>query len=158
MTCAVSPRCLSVQMRTRQVGQLTDWVLAMREAYREGHGADLSTLVCGDFNARPNDAATYPATAVPLMLRRGFSSAYDLHDPEVYTTWKWRPDKASGGEVETKHCIDYIFYCTAQQDRPLTTLELLSLPTRDEVGSPDGLPAYNYPSDHLAIMARVLLP
>jgi len=121
-------------------------------------------IITGDFNATPQDKPDYPARAIPLMLSSHYHSAYDLDDPDTYTTWKYRrsKDKGNEGEKETKHTIDYIFYhaplpgsssSSSSSTREVRVRSRLSLPTPEEVGS-EALPSLRYPSDHLAIMAE----
>jgi len=72
-------------------------------------------------------------------------SAYDLHYPgQFFTTFKRR-------DVVNKRTIDYIWYSPAC----LTPTHLLSLPTEAEL--PEMLPAADYPSDHLALLAQFVL-
>ena len=61
----------------------------------------------------------------------------------LFTTFKRR----SGGTI--KHCIDYIFY---QQDQA-KVVELLSIPNEKDINQKTLLPGFEYPSDHMAIMA-----
>lgn len=131
-----------------------DFIAGLRADYRSSRGLALPCCVCGDFNAAPHDAPSYPSLAVPVMVQAGHRSAYGLHDGG-YTTWKWRPD-GNGGEKEVKHMIDYIWYADDGPGPRLVSEALLSLPTAEELG-PDALPCAAYPSDHLAIAARVAL-
>ncbi|TFJ83351.1 hypothetical protein NSK_005353 [Nannochloropsis salina CCMP1776] len=86
--------------------------------------------------------ATYPykAQCVPILLQAGFRSVYDLSDPSLFTTWKFRPYPSSSSssapsssapsrprEVETRHCIDYIFVLPNPLTPPSFFLLLLLL-------------------------------
>lgn len=93
-------------------------------------------VVGGDFNDVPESAACQQ------MRSAGFFSAYE-HDEESWTTWKKR-------EREVKRVIDYIWF-----RGPLDCAAVLSMPPSEQF--PRMLPDEHYPSDHLAIAARLPL-
>ncbi|OQR80520.1 hypothetical protein THRCLA_12005 [Thraustotheca clavata] len=99
-------------------------------------------VVCGDFNATP-DSHEYPALAYKAMRNHGFDSAYciDGKEPE-YTTWKVRSEK------ESKHTIDYIFYTPS-------TLQVLGTVNAPVEMEECALPSLRYPSDHIALIAKM---
>ena len=74
----------------------------------------------------------------------GISADKKANSEPVYTTWKSR-----GGNV-LKHTIDYIFY---QQDMA-KVVGLLTIPSDKEVNQKTFYPGFEYPSDHVAIMAQ----
>jgi len=75
-----------------------------------------------------------------------FASAYKVltgEEPD-YTTWK----KRKGGE--DKHTLDYLFF---QKLKGVEVTSLLEIPTEQTINQECLLPGWEYPSDHLAIMA-----
>lgn len=52
----------------------------------------------------------------------GFRSAYNLNDPTLYTTWKYRAMK--GKESEAKHTIDFIFFKSGETVEARDSLKL----------------------------------
>ncbi|CAN0049410.1 unnamed protein product, partial [Heterosigma akashiwo] len=135
-------------MRAHQVQQLFDEVNRVRESLALGFPtSSVDIVICGDFNAPPEDtngivAACYPtACAHPLELASVYNSPEALDSVELYSTWKVRPK----GEV--KWCIDYVFY-----RGELQPTRLGSLPRGEVDGlAPCRLPGFQYPSDHLAL-------
>ncbi|KAH9061653.1 hypothetical protein Ae201684P_020988 [Aphanomyces euteiches] len=117
-------------LRLSQVKQLHTHMLE--------HG-DIPMIICGDFNAEPQDVDEVPALAIPEMLQCGWKSAYAVAGSE-YTTWKIRPG------VESRHVIDYIFY-----NDKLTLLSVVDAPTEIDDCR---LPSLKYPSDHIALIAK----
>ncbi|KAB7506094.1 Nocturnin [Armadillidium nasatum] len=98
------------------------------------------SIVCGDFNAEPNE----PVYEVMTNSNPKLSSAYArLNDGEElpYSTWKIR------GSGEIKHNIDYIFFTEDQ----LTVEGGLDMPTEMEIG-PERVPSAAYPSDHFSLI------
>ena len=88
----------------------------------------------GDFNAEPYTKAI-------KKIRKVYSSAYDLSDPNLLTTCKIR------GNETKKRTIDYLFFskqleCTAVWDIPHKEVE------------EEKLPSLRYPSDHVLIAAK----
>jgi exo-beta-1,3-glucanase (GH17 family) len=88
-------------------------------------------------------------------------SAYNLHDPNLYTTWKARKE---GSVCRT---IDYIFYSNApyyqgsntdnnkSEETTISRLEckkVLAVPEKESVD--ELLPGFRYPSDHLLMAAE----
>ncbi|CAK4108956.1 unnamed protein product [Aphanomyces euteiches] len=119
-------------LRLSQVKQLHTHMLE--------HG-DIPMIICGDFNAEPQDVDEVPALAIPEMLQCGWKSAYAVAGSEpAYTTWKIRPG------VESRHVIDYIFY-----NDKLTLLSVVDAPTEIDDCR---LPSLKYPSDHIALIAK----
>lgn len=111
-------------------------------------------LISGDFNDVPSSPVYNLLTknigsnenqsfTSPFV---GFKSAYTFYDQsgvEPYSTYKKR-------ETEICRTIDFIFF------QGLKVLKLLEIPPIETLTV--RLPAPNYPSDHLAIMAEFLLP
>lgn len=99
-------------------------------------------LVCGDFNAAPNEEVYRRFAASAL----GLDSAYKMlsrdgsAEPD-YTTWKIRPS----GECCTT--LDYIWYSRDS----LRVDAVLELPTEEQIGL-NRLPSFSYPSDHLSLV------
>lgn len=119
--------------RTNQIGKLLD-VMAIHK--KEGD----RVVLCGDFNTDPIDTAAHKAQAVPSVLKHelGLVSVYPFDTP--YTTIKSRR-----GEL-IKHCIDYIFLGDGLE--PVGRWEIPDI-------KPPGLPALNYPSDHISIGVKL---
>ncbi|CAF1172191.1 unnamed protein product, partial [Didymodactylos carnosus] len=105
-------------------------------------------LLLGDFNGEPIEPF------YNQILSTGLLSAYNTlldHEPE-FTTFKFRPGYNENDEKESCHTIDYIFY-NPQGFHPLS---YLSIPSKTEIGV-NGLPSYEYPSDHLALATKFLI-
>lgn len=136
-------------------------------------------ILCGDFNALPHTTShvTYTPLAVPLM-KTHMQDCYDevcvgksgcvvegenIHDfnsnvnergnddgnshdqyDQHYTTMKTR----KGGLLQ--HIIDYIFHSRDNAN----TLAVREMP-HCSLLPPYGLPAWNWPSDHLALQAWI---
>jgi endonuclease/exonuclease/phosphatase family metal-dependent hydrolase len=88
----------------------------------------------GDFNAEPY-------TKAMKKVRKVYSLAYELSDPNLVTTCKIR------GSETKKGAIDYLFFsnqleCTAIWDIPKKEME------------EEKLPSLRYPSDHILIAAK----
>lgn len=99
-------------------------------------------LVCGDFNATPNEEV-YRRFATSAL---GLDSAYKMLSRDCvaepdYTTWKIRPS----GECCTT--LDYIWYSRDS----LRVDAVLELPTEEQIGL-NRLPSFSYPSDHLSLV------
>jgi hypothetical protein len=115
-------------------------------------------LITGDLNCKPQDGV-YPALAYSavkahaLKLRSVYNDDLELILTEgsalevegVYSTWKARCAE-DGGEVVSKHCIDYLLY------RGLRLAAVLDVYRGEDLGDAL-LPSASYPSDHLAIAA-----
>ena len=94
------------------------------------------TLVCGDFNATP-DEPIYQE-----ILENGLKSSYlsaAKHEAH-FTTWKFRPK----GEV--CHTIDYVWHSLEFIPR-----NFLAIPSKDIIGEA-ALPSVDFPSDHLPLV------
>mgnify|MGYP001214408425 FL=1 len=102
-------------------------------------GSDRPVIVAGDFNDVPS------SDACALMRAHPLADAYAslLGEDLPWTTWKHQL-----GE-EKKRTIDYIWY-TKSALRPRACL---AIPLDEEVG-PARLPSWQYPSDHLSLVAR----
>ncbi|XP_060740508.1 nocturnin isoform X2 [Tachysurus vachellii] len=99
-------------------------------------------VVCGDFNAEPDEEVYRRFLDSPL----GLDSAYrtlsaDGSTEPSYTTWKIRP---SG---ESRSTLDYVWYTR----NGFSVDAVLSMPSEEQIG-PDRLPSYHYPSDHLSLI------
>jgi endonuclease/exonuclease/phosphatase family metal-dependent hydrolase len=108
-------------------------------------------VLAGDFNDTPESPVLSlllkgEATIDNNIIAKNallFRSAYDLASPTLYTTFKYRP---AAGLV--RRTIDYILV----SDDRVQINELFEIPEPNLF--PDvGLPAPNYPSDHLSIGA-----
>jgi len=91
-------------------------------------------LVCGDFNAEPNEAC------VKYMLEQGFKPS----SVNEYTTWKIR-------QTEVKHTIDYIMY----RPEELEPQGSFTIPVNVE---DQGLPNVGHGSDHILIATHFKIP
>ena len=105
----------------------------------------LPLVICGDFNADPEESVYKEFRDSDLNL----GSAYLMMDPDkkepLYTTWKIR-------DIEVRRTIDYIWY-TKDSLRPNAFLQV---PNPDQIGK-DRLPSMNYPSDHVSLAADFIL-
>jgi nocturnin len=133
-------------LRAADIAQLLD---AMAERVGQRSPQISHSILLGDFNTDPPGVpAKHTARCVPAVLahRLGLRSAYPipLADTE-WTTWKRR----SGTEI--KHRIDYIFHSPS-----LRAAALLAPPATADL-EPARLPSLRYPSDHLAIMAELVV-
>lgn len=97
---------------------------------------ELPILVCGDFNATP-DEPVYQE-----MLENGLQSAYmsAVKHEAQFTTWKFRPN----GEV--CHTIDYVWHSSE-----FIAWNFLGIPPKDIIGEA-ALPSVDFPSDHLSLV------
>ncbi|CAH0368606.1 unnamed protein product [Pelagomonas calceolata] len=106
----------------------------------------LPCVICLDMNAAPHDAAyaaqAYPATT--SALRSAYRTA--LGAEPAWTTWKKR------GTSEARHCIDYVL-CS-----PEVGVDAVLLPPEDDEIVEARLPGWNYPSDHVALIADLRVP
>lgn len=91
-------------------------------------------IFCGDFNAEYDENCVKHVKDV-LKLENSYTEC-------EFTTFKIR-------ETVVKHTIDYIFH-----SKELKVISTLNIPKVDA----DGLPNERYPSDHVAIGAKFLLP
>jgi len=137
----------------------------------------LPIVMGSDMNAEAK-ASEYEALAYPHLIERGMISAYAsvLKREPPYTSWKFRIDEDSlvseAKKVkEWKYTIDFIFH-----SEELKTLNILNVPEEKEIDNAYGdkpaeeedliafarrrclLPNNRCPSDHLPILAEILLP
>jgi endonuclease/exonuclease/phosphatase family metal-dependent hydrolase len=113
---------------------------------------DTPCVIAGDLNAAPRHSLAAPyepqtydmAMKHPLRLQSAYREVLG-HEPE-WTTWKRR------GEKEAFHTIDYILASEAIKVNSV----LLPPPTTSVHQS--RLPGWQYPSDHVALMADIVLP
>ncbi|CAB3979366.1 Hypothetical predicted protein [Paramuricea clavata] len=121
-----------------RLAQGKDLLLNLRQT-KCGMGSstkDLPVLVCGDFNATPNEPIYQE------MRENGLKSAYLIaakHEAQ-FTTWKFRPK----GEV--CHTIDYVWHSSEFIAR-----NFLEVPSKDIIGKA-ALPSVDFPSDHLSLV------
>lgn len=126
-----------------------DYRLAEGEHLRAevaGFAGALPAIVCGDFNAPPQEPVYECFVAGEPDLASAYAVAGKGGEPE-FTSWKLRP---SG--KESKYTIDYMWF-TARQ---LSLTEVWSLPSTEAIGT-CALPCPSYPSDHLALCASFQL-
>jgi len=126
-----SMRHVQVKQLTRKLSDLKREFVSNQEVDTEFH-----TVVCGDFNETPDQLA------IEEMLKNGFASVYPL-DQGIWTTWKKRSS-------EVCHMIDYIFYKSEGSLQPGGYLHVMEKSTL-----PERLPAKNYPSDHVHLVAAL---
>lgn len=115
-------------------------------------------IFLGDFNADPCPIHKRETIIEPLTVQyvlswknNFFSSVYDLPNDQnstLYTTSKYR------GGILSKHVIDYIFYSNGYLDVHSRLGQLD--PSNIESNGPS-LPNLYYPSDHIAIVADMIL-
>lgn len=122
------------------------------------HSGIQRCLFLGDFNADPYPVHKNEETIEPLAVRYVLSwrnhflrSVYDLPVDEnspLYTTAKYR------NGVESKHVIDYIFY---SHDNIDVWNRLGPIDPSEIQPNSLSLPDLRYPSDHISIVADLLL-
>ena len=134
--------------RAEQIVQLFDRVAALR--------GDLPCIAVMDMNAAPESSASapYPAAAYPAALSHGalrVESAYArvLGGEPAWTTWKRRIGAFKAGEA--KHTIDYIF-----TSPDIAVARVLNVPDEASIIE-TRLPGWEYPSDHVALRADLVL-
>lgn len=156
-------------VREREMQQLLDTCLKVRDEVQRETSWRPAVLITGDLNALPAATKYYaPLTyalvkAHPLLLRSVYNddalslaSESAVANEGLWTTWKARRgrDEQDTDKV-VKHCIDYILYSPGDGSphqsflQPTGFLDLLS---SEQVGD-ELLPSRSYPSDHLAIAA-----
>jgi len=139
---------------------------------------DFPIILGADMNAEAKTSA-YEALAYPFVLKNGLVSSYEtvLKAEPDYTSWKFRIDEDNNlfrgnmNVVEWKYTIDFIFH-----SEDLQTLAVLDIPQECEIDNAYGdtmhqtedevafarrrclLPNARCPSDHLPIVADILLP
>ncbi|XP_077574856.1 nocturnin isoform X1 [Stigmatopora nigra] len=118
--------------------------VVQKHAVRTSTGCDIPIpmIICGDFNAVPNEEVYCHFVTSPLGLDSAYKklSQDSLTEPE-FTTWKIRPTG------ECCSTLDYIWY---SQDT-LRVDAVLDMPSEEEIG-PNRLPSFSYPSDHLSLV------
>jgi endonuclease/exonuclease/phosphatase family metal-dependent hydrolase len=104
-------------------------------------------VLCGDYNAEPHE----PAYAATLAALGGMRDAYapdGRYADGLYTTYKRR-------DAISKRVSDYVFFTPA---RGLAGgFRLASIPPDAAAAFPRELPCRAYPSDHLSLVAELLL-
>jgi len=134
-------------------------------------------ILGADMNAEAI-SRNYDALAYPYIVENGMISAYAsvLRKEPEYTSWKFRLDEyndlfSEDKVTEWKYTIDFIFHT-----KELETLAVLDVPEEKEIDNAYGdsrkesedsmefarrrclLPNARCPSDHLSILAKILLP
>jgi len=137
----------------------------------------LPIVIGSDLNAEAT-AADYEALAYPYFVKSGMVSAYQnvLKREPPYTSWKFRIDEGSHVSEakkvkEWKYTIDFIFH-----SEELKSLNILQVPDEKDIDNAYGekpedgedviafarrrrlLPNERCSSDHLPILAEILLP
>ena len=125
---------INVMMRAEQGRDLVSWLHTLTT------NVQAPIIVTGDLNAEPSE----PVLGV-LTTDTGLSSVYGDHGADTVTTAKVR---AGGRETKT---LDYIL--TSSQ---LCSAATLSLPSLHQLG-PSLLPSEQFPSDHLSLVADIIL-
>ena len=129
--------------------QMTALLQRTRELAAASAPTAAATVICLDANAAPSESASakYPPQAYPVALANGLVSAYAhvLGAEPVWTTYKKR------GAHVAKHVIDYILLS------PGVRVRRVLLPPADDELDPSALPGWRYPSDHVALMAELVL-
>ncbi len=99
-----------------------------------------ATVICGDFNAQPDEPVYELLLQSPMNLDSAYAAADHGEEPQ-YTSWKIREDG------EQRQTLDYIFYSKNR----LAVDSVLQFPTEGEIGQ-CRLPSLKYPSDHLSLV------
>lgn len=132
----------------------------MQELLRALARRERPCIVGLDMNATP-DSHTYAAQAYPLAISKNVTTG-EGKDPlrsayaEVmgaeprWTTWKKRSGNGKTGEVS--HTIDYILI-----SKQIECTRVLAPPADVDV-VPERLPGWSYPSDHVALLAELVIP
>ncbi|KAJ8262395.1 hypothetical protein GJAV_G00165950 [Gymnothorax javanicus] len=111
----------------------------------EAGAGDTPLVVCGDFNAEPEEDVYRLFSASDLGLDSAYKKlSVDGQSEPPYTTWNIRPTG------ESRLTLDYIWY--SRQDLRVNTV--LDLPADEHIG-PGRLPSYSYPSDHLSLVCDI---
>ncbi|GFN91589.1 nocturnin-like [Plakobranchus ocellatus] len=111
---------------------------------------DLPLVLCGDFNADPDETVVKGMKKSNLNLLSSYTLLSTSGDEPSFTTWKVRGGKK--GQEEAAHTIDYLFY---SKDK-FQCIRVLKMPHPDQL-RPNFLPSYAYPSDHLSLVADLKL-
>lgn len=107
---------------------------------------DFPVIICGDFNAEPNEKVYQVFRESIMDLGSAYCHLNPQEEEPSFTTWKIRGG-THGKNKEVAHCIDYIWYSRSE----LRPISLLKFPSEDEIGK-DRLPSLSYPSDHLSLV------
>ena len=108
-------------------------------------------IVCGDFNADPDEPVYERFKGSQLGLQSVYRQLSPTHKQEPpFTTWKIRG--GSVREQEVCKTIDYIWFT----EKSLQVDGIRLLPAGEDLGK-DKLPAFCYPSDHLSLAADFTL-
>ncbi|KAG7453344.1 hypothetical protein JOB18_009572 [Solea senegalensis] len=158
LRCRITEKCVCVAVTHLKARAGWDWLRSaqgsdllrhLQNLVQKHPGAptgdpssDIPLLICGDFNAIPNEEVYQRFVTSPLSLDSAYKklSKDGLTEPE-YTTWKIRPT----GECCTT--LDYIWY----SQELLRVDTVLDMPTEEQIG-PNRLPSFSYPSDHLSLV------
>lgn len=129
-----------------QAQQLCRFVELETAALRHAGNGASAVVVCGDFNTTLNQSACV------TMRNAGFISTWEAAGravPDgVFSTWKFRP------AGEKRSLIDFVWLAGQPGEHKLALTDLWSMPEEEDIGE-HGLPCGRYPSDHLAVLARV---
>jgi nocturnin len=101
----------------------------------------LPGVVCGDFNAQPNEPAYAHFKESLTWLESSYFISGGKEPP--LTSWKFRREKVS------KYTVDYIWYTVGQ----LQVKAVWEIPTEGDIGE-NGMPGWTYPSDHIALCTQ----
>ncbi|KAL5012850.1 hypothetical protein ScPMuIL_011401 [Solemya velum] len=111
---------------------------------------DTPVLICGDFNADPNEKVYGVFFDAELNLESAYTNLSDPKQEPPYTSWKIRG--TFGGNNESCKTIDYMWL---SRDK-LLVRRILKLPTGEAIGE-NRLPSLTYPSDHLSLVCDISL-
>lgn len=125
------------ERRKEQCMAVLQRVTAFRRAVA---GPDTPVFLAGDLNDVRGSPCIKYIRRHALGLEDAYATVYGRGDERYYTTYKKR-------DVAVRRAIDYIFYQTA-----LTRCVGLAL-VPPASAFPELLPAVDYPSDHLAVVA-----
>lgn len=152
---------MNERIRHLQALELRSRVNRMANVLHSNGWRNINAILLGDFNSEPNDASVQCVLEPNGSHLCTMQSAYNLHDPNLYTTWKARKE---GSVCRT---IDYIFYSNApyyqgsntdnnkSEETTISRLEckkVLAVPEKESVD--ELLPGFRYPSDHLLMAAE----
>ena len=112
---------------------------------------DLPLVLCGDFNADPDETVVQVMKQSKLNLLSAYTLLSPSQEEPLFTTWKVRGGK-KGGQEESVHTIDYLFF---SKDK-FHCVHLLEMPSEEQL-RPNFLPSFAYPSDHLSLAADLKL-
>lgn len=136
----------------------------MRELDQFVHSRDVSLILCGDFNSEPESAVyeflgdgvierSHPELDIAQERVQILPELHNIvHNIELASAM----ETALGGEpyftnytATFKGCLDYIWYTPSR----LRVLAVYNIPDERsfEIQGLEGLPAVNYPSDHLLL-------